>query len=524
MCINQRYQASHFQCFLAGRQEIDQEAVHHRVDPEALSHHEPLEEFGFPVLVLPTDRSRPARREFAARRLDHEVDVPVVEGLRAFALKEGYSFFAVVLGALALLLARLSGQRRFVIAFPAAEQPVIGQMELVGHCVNLLPFVVELRDGETVRSFFGRAQQELGVAHDHATYTLVSLLEEMRPVAPAVGVSAISAGLTSVKRFQSDELPQLGFTVDYDASPKTFESFEWYLNAVEDGKRLLLTCHYDTGLFNESTITEWLAALDAILVDVVMDLPRDAVELARLDERRTSRTTELQYMVSPRERGSQNLPGTSAPLPGASSRRAASSAEAEITGDAGILDAMRALWQRVLSLKAVLPDDDFFALGGHSMAAVQLFALIERELGVSAPLSALYDAPTPRSLVTRLTRRGDDSNEWQSLVPINRSGSRYPLFLVHRAEGNVLLYRDLAAHLGSDQPVYGLQSAGLDGKTPIEGDFARVARRYIKEIQSVQSTGPYMLGGYCLGGTLALEMARQLLLLRLFQLDTICCG
>ena len=136
----------------------------------------------FPVLVLPTDRPRSARREFEARRLDHAVAVPVVQDLRALAVKEGCSFFGVVLGALSILLARLSTQHRFVVALPVAEQPAIGQAELVGHCVNLLPFVVELREGEAIRDFLGRVQRELADAHDHTTYTLANLLEDIVPM------------------------------------------------------------------------------------------------------------------------------------------------------------------------------------------------------------------------------------------------------------------------------------------------------------------------------------------------------
>jgi hypothetical protein len=75
----------------------------------------------------------------------------------------------------------------------------------------------------------------------------------------------------------------------------------------------------------------------------------------------------------------------------------------------------------------------------------------------------------------------------------------------------VLLYRSLASHLGNDQPVFGLQSAGLDGRSPVDARFEHVARHYVDEIRQVQARGPYMLGGYCLGGTIALEMARQLI-------------
>src|SRR5208283_3132673 len=94
---------------------------------------------GFPVLVLPADHPRSARREFSARRLDHPIPASVVQELRAVAAKQGCSFFAVVLGSLAILLARISRQRRFVIALPTAEQPATAHPGFVGHAVNLPP-------------------------------------------------------------------------------------------------------------------------------------------------------------------------------------------------------------------------------------------------------------------------------------------------------------------------------------------------------------------------------------------------
>ncbi|MFZ0822958.1 MAG: condensation domain-containing protein, partial [Terriglobales bacterium] len=168
---------------------------------------------GFPVLVLPADHPRSARRDFVARRLDHPVAASDVQELRALAAKQGCSFFAVLLSSLVVLLARVSQQRRFVIALPTAEQPDIGQPGLVGHCVNLLPFMVEFREGEALGAFVQRVQADLLGAQDHALFTMVSLLEDLHPVAPALGISPMSAGLTNVKKFKPNELPQSGFTV-----------------------------------------------------------------------------------------------------------------------------------------------------------------------------------------------------------------------------------------------------------------------------------------------------------------------
>ena len=257
---------------------------------------------GFPVLVLPTDHPRTAHRDFLARHLEHPVPVEVVKNLRAFRAKQGCSFFAVLLSSTAILLARVSGQRRFVMALPTAEQPLIGQPGLVGHCVNLLPFVVELRDGETVSAFVRRIQIELLASMDQSIFTMISLLEELRPRVPALGISPISAGLTNVRKFKPSELPQSGFTVEYDLNPKSCESFEFYLNAIEIEEDLELRCHYDLKLFEDVTIREWLATLGTIFRDLASDPSREVLDLARLKPGAPDTpTTEVLYTQTPSE-------------------------------------------------------------------------------------------------------------------------------------------------------------------------------------------------------------------------------
>ena len=167
------------------------------------------------------------------------------------------------------------------------------------------------------------------------------------------------------------------------------------------------------------------------------------------------------------------------------------------------------LWEMVLGRTPIGVTDNFFDIGGHSLLAAQLFARIDRELGANLPLATLFHAPTVRQLAD-LLRQKDWKPSWASLVPIQPAGSRKPLFCVHGAGGNVLLYRDLARHLGPDQPIYGLQSRGIDGGESYLTRFEDMAAHYINEIKTVQPEGPYNLAGYCLGGTLALEMAQQL--------------
>ena len=171
---------------------------------------------------------------------------------------------------------------------------------------------------------------------------------------------------------------------------------------------------------------------------------------------------------------------------------------------------MAKLWGQVLNLEKVSVRANFFEIGGHSLLAAELFTLIEGAFSKRIPLAALFQRPTIEELAQCL-RQDEWSPDWASLVPITAGGSRPPLFLVHGAGGNVLLYRDLANRLGADQPVYGLQAHGLDGLLAPLTRIEDMAERYVTEVRTLQPEGPYHLGGYCLGGVVALEMARRLM-------------
>jgi amino acid adenylation domain-containing protein len=166
------------------------------------------------------------------------------------------------------------------------------------------------------------------------------------------------------------------------------------------------------------------------------------------------------------------------------------------------------IWMEVLGIDQVGVHDNFFELGGHSLRAVRLFSQIKATLGVELPLASLFQAPTVAGQAELLSPKGAYS-PWSTLVPVKPTGSRPPLFCVHGHYGQVLFCRNLAEHLSPDQPLYGLQSQGLTG-APAHGTVPEMAAAFIKEIRTLQSTGPYLLAGYCLGGIIAFEMAQQL--------------
>ncbi len=108
-------------------------------------------------------------------------------------------------------------------------------------------------------------------------------------------------------------------------------------------------------------------------------------------------------------------------------------------------------WQAALNVDRIGVHDDFFGLGGDSLAGAQIFAAIEQEFGSRLPLSALVEGPTIRHLAARLARAAP-AGEGDVLVPLRTDSGRPPLFCVHELSGNVIVYRRLAAHLSDDQP------------------------------------------------------------------------
>jgi amino acid adenylation domain-containing protein len=167
------------------------------------------------------------------------------------------------------------------------------------------------------------------------------------------------------------------------------------------------------------------------------------------------------------------------------------------------------IWQEVLNLESISVQDNFFELGGHSLLAVQLFDKIEKTFQRKLPLATLFQAPTIERLGEILAAR--EMNVWDSLVLLKRGNlNQAPLFLVHDADGETMLYSGLANHLKDDRPVYGIRPYSQESFPILHTRITDMVDYYIQEIRKVQPQGPYLLGGLCSGGVLAFEIACQL--------------
>ncbi len=182
--------------------------------------------------------------------------------------------------------------------------------------------------------------------------------------------------------------------------------------------------------------------------------------------------------------------------------------------EAGLVD----LWRGVLQSDRLGIHDNFFDLGGHSLVATQLIARIRATYAIDLPLRALFEAPTVATLATRLAAYGSIREPGASpavaqpasrcVVALQPGGTKPPFFCVHGIGGEVQGYAALARLMDPDRPFYGLR-APLDAGRAFPG-IETLAALYVEEVRKTAPAGPYFLGGYSSGATLAFEMARQL--------------
>jgi amino acid adenylation domain-containing protein len=160
------------------------------------------------------------------------------------------------------------------------------------------------------------------------------------------------------------------------------------------------------------------------------------------------------------------------------------------------------LWEESLDQPHQSIDDNFFHVGGDSLLAMKLVAKIKERFNITMPVSILFEAPTISKLAAIIESEVKTKAVVVSrvgIVPIQTEGSKPPLFVIP----GYLFYHHLSRHLGKDQPVYGFE--------PVPKLSTRdAAAFYIGQMREVQSRGPYFIGGYCAGGIIAYEIARQL--------------
>lgn len=478
--------------------------------------------------------------------------------IRDYARSANLTPQIVLLGALFVLLARIGDTRDIVIATAVDGRTHPGTEPMIGPVVNLLLLRERVTLERSFAEFLATLRDRTLAAYDHQDFPIQLLqVRSGRDVngrrAPVFQVEFSYQQVSQRgSHMGSLSLTQLDLASGATTNGLTFWAKDW-------GNRIGLFLDYRLDLYPETLARHWadayLALLDGLvtnpeqpmgavsllgdegrqavasLVSQPRSLPEWAAESAASRQaygclrivdshgalQPLGAVGELEFEAEgspPRRLGVRGflLPdGRMMPSPEPAQDLALAESDARKTPPR--TEPERQIIRLYAELLGYEPaeigaEDDFFALGGNSLLAVRLFAELQRRFGTRLPVATIVKAGTPRALARHVA--GQYASTDSCLVELKGGTGERRLFLVHDADGEVLLYLHLARRMPADVSVYGVVPRSA-GRVPIvDTRIETMASHYIAELRALQPKGPYHLGGLCAGGLIAFEMARQL--------------
>ena len=402
----------------------------------------------------------------------------LTRSIRQLAVRERLSPFMVMLAALQCLVQRCSGDDDIGIGSCVANRPLPELEGVIGPFANVSVLRTDLSGNPTGREVFRRVRETCLAAFNYQDVPFGTLVEHYQPAFDPARHPLFQI-LFVFLNAPSEPWEAPGLTVEPMAVDTGTSCFEVSMN-VRVHERPEIELQYSSDLFDTATIRGFLQDYRAVLESLCANPDARLDELA-IGKQKTGMKAEEQPRVAVIEY-----------------------AQPKRDIESKLLE----LWESVLERRPIGVNDNFFEVGGDSLRAVRLFARIEQTFKRAIPLGALVQSPTIATLARVISEAGANSNP--CVVTIQAGSIHPPLFCIPGQTGSVLMFRTLAQSMGPDQPVYGLQPQGLDGKQPPLTRIEDMAANFVTQIQVVQPEGPYILIGYCMGGTIALEIAQQL--------------
>lgn len=171
------------------------------------------------------------------------------------------------------------------------------------------------------------------------------------------------------------------------------------------------------------------------------------------------------------------------------------------------------VWKTILNIDSIGINDNFFEVGGESLRAVYLIAEINKLFFVELPVKAIWDAPTVKQLCVMIEEYQLKQTPYQlknSIILLKKDKNGLPLFLIHPVGGTVFCYKSLVQYLNYTGSCYAIQDPSIEAKNLIFSSIESMAKIYIDLIKEFQAHGPYRIAGHSFGGTVAVEIAKEL--------------
>lgn len=434
-------------------------------------------------LKLPIQPSSSRSLNYQGKRQFVLIAKDLTESLKTLSQQENVTLYMTLLTAFKILLYIYTEQNDIIVCTPMAGRHRAQTKQLIGYINNILPLRTDLSGNLSFRDLLGRVRQVALGAYKNLDIPFQTITEF-----PNLAHTPLTRVMFALQPSPCQNLTLSELTITYlnfHYIHNGTANFDLSLFAEATEDTLAIGLDYKIDLFDETTIAEILANFQELLKCVAVK-PESCL-------------SSFQALIKTRQKQLSNEV-----IETTETNKAYQEPRNELE-----LQLTR-IFEKVLNIKQIGIQDDFFNLGGHSLSALRLMSEIQETLHKQLPLTTLLKASTVECLASLISQDGW-TTPWSSLVPIQTNGSKSPLFLIAPGASTAIQFLDLARFLGKDQPVYCLQAQDVEKGQVSYSNIEDLASFYIQQIQTIQREGPYILGGRCASGNvIAFEMAQQL--------------
>lgn len=352
-----------------------------------------LQEFSSPLVTnpFPVDLKRPGFRTFNSTRYDVAVSKELVRDLKRLGAAQGCSFYSTLVSAFNIFLYQLTKSQDIVVGMASAAQAGLGQNDLVGHLVSILPLRTTIKEDMPLHVFMKYVKSKMLDAFDHQFYSYGSLVKDLKNLPRDPSQMPLLNVVFNIDQQPLDQgLKFKGINASYVTLPRDYENFEIFINAVSRGDELILECQYNTNLFTAATLENWISTFLELL------------SMLTREPQKTIKSFELPYL---------KIPVPSVPEKQKSSQPVVRNPEVE--------DKIKAIWSQVLLNHSLEIEDNFFRIGGHSLLAIEVANLMTEEFGMAFSIKDIFENPTILELSSKIT---EGKTEKTLLPPLVASG------------------------------------------------------------------------------------------------------
>ena len=359
-----------------------------------------LSQFSKPLNVekLPLDFSRPAFRTYNSERLDFQVSELTVKALKKFGASQGSSLYTVLMTGFQIFLSRLTGSKELVVGMASAGQSSLGEKNLIGHMVSLLPLRTEVDHNVIVKQFIKELRSKMLDAFEHQEFSFGSLLKELNVKRDPSEIPLVNVVFNIDQQAPDQGLKFKNLSARYVTIPRDFENFEIFVNAVSSGDSLCIECQYNTNLFKASTIAAWFASY----IEILESLPHQLN--SSIDDYKISQLhlPEIQTSIAEVAKTTQVR---------------------NIVGEEKLIS----IWKKVLNLSHIEVEDNFFTLGGHSLLVIEMIPLVEEIFHTKISARVIFENPTITSLAAALTVKEEVRTTLEVKIPRHEGRVNFPV-------------------------------------------------------------------------------------------------